>query len=178
MMTEVLHETKRFPIGKFKIRHDYSPSEIASNIHAIRTFPEKLEEFIPTLDPSSLLLPYREGGWTGKQVVHHLADSHMNAYIRIKWALTEDVPTIKTYFENLWAETPEVSSADIGVSIGLLKFLHDKWSTLLGALDERQLNRAVFHPEMKKEINISQFIALYAWHGEHHLGHLRLLKDL
>jgi hypothetical protein len=177
MMTQILPDSKRYPIGRFKIRHDYSPHEIALNIQTIRSYPTKLEDFVKAMDPRLLENPYREGGWTGRQVVHHVADSHMNAYIRTKWALTEEVPTIKTYAESLWAETPENTLADVKSSIGLLHFLHEKWAVLIGALDEDQLRHAVFHPEMKKEINIGQFIALYAWHGEHHLGHLQLLND-
>lgn len=177
MMTQISSDTKKYPIGEFKIRHDYSPHEIALNIQTIRTYPEKLERFLAGIDSVRLENPYREGGWTGRQVIHHLADSHMNAYIRTKWALTEEVPTIKTYFEKLWAETPEVGLTDMETSVGLLRFLHERWTTLLGALDENQLKKSVFHPEMKKEIAISQFIALYAWHGEHHLGHLQLLND-
>jgi hypothetical protein len=175
-MTTSTHDPLRFPTGPFKIRHDYSKNEIAENIAIIKSFPQELNAALKDLSRDELFNSYRPEGWTGNQVVHHVADSHMNAYIRIKWALTEEVPTIKTYKEKEWALTPEVDNTPISVSVGLLENLHARWAVLLERLDEKQLKRSVFHPEMKKEINISQFIALYAWHGRHHIGHLKILK--
>ncbi|MEZ5056700.1 MAG: putative metal-dependent hydrolase [Saprospiraceae bacterium] len=175
-MTTSTHDPMRFPTGPFKIRHDYSKNEVDENISSIKSFPLELRATLKDLPDHNLNKPYRPDGWTGIQVIHHIADSHMNAYIRIKWALTEEVPTIKTYKEKEWAVTPEMEKTPISVSIGLLENLHARWSILLENLDEKHFKRSVFHPEMKKEINIAQFIALYAWHGRHHIGHLKLLK--
>lgn len=120
----------RYPIDKFEAKENYSSGEMDQFIRRIAAAPEKIEKAIQGLSPSQLDTPYREGGWTVRQVVYHLADSHMNAYIRMKWNITEDLPTIKAYNEKAWAETSEMK-ADPALSIQLLKALHAKWTTLL-----------------------------------------------
>ncbi|HNG42940.1 MAG TPA: putative metal-dependent hydrolase [Cyclobacteriaceae bacterium] len=126
-------EHLRYPVGKFQPKESYTSTDIQQFIAAIEAAPEKLTQAFQKLTPKQLDTPYREGGWTARQVLHHLADSHMHAYIRFKWTLTENSPTIKAYYEKLWAETYEVAQ-DPALSISLLKALHAKWITLLRAL--------------------------------------------
>lgn len=168
-------EDLRYPIGKFNAQEHHSPSEIAAFLERIESLPAKLEQAIIGLTDHQLDTPYREGGWTLRQVVHHVADSHLNAYIRTKWILTEDSPLIKAYFEKLWAETPETKS-EPSLSINLLKALHRKWVVLLRSLSPDHLNRELLHPETKKSIALHNLVAMYAWHGDHHLAHIVNLK--
>lgn len=168
-------EALRYPIGKFKRKDTYSPAEISNLIDQIRSLPDRLDEQIHQLDDAKLDTPYRDGGWTIRQVVHHLADSHMNAYIRVKWALTESSPIIKAYDEKAWAETPETKLSPL-ISIALLKALHFKWTELLKRLVTADQAKDFTHPETNKKVSIETMIALYAWHGEHHLAHIVGLK--
>lgn len=165
----------RYPIGKYQVPVEFTPSARKGFLNRISTLPARLEETIRGLSDQQLDTPYREGGWTVRQVVHHVADSHMNAYIRVKWTLTEDSPTIKAYLEKAWATTPE-TSADPALSIALLKALHARWTVLLSALDEAQLSRQFIHPETGRAVSINHLISLYAWHGDHHLAHIGELK--
>jgi hypothetical protein len=167
-------EQLRYPIGRFAAQDQYTIDEIKANIQRIESVPEKIEALSITLTPYQLEMPYREGGWTARQVLHHLADSHLNAYIRVKWTLTESTPIIKAYDEKLWAETPE-THADPSISVALLKALHQKWVILLQSLHETDWTKKFYHPESKKHVRIDQAIATYAWHGEHHLGHLKIV---
>jgi hypothetical protein len=165
----------RYPIGTFAAKESYTPQEFQASIAWIESLPARLAEAIHTLNDSQLDTPYREGGWTVRQVVHHLPDSHMNAYIRIKWTLTEASPLIKAYNEKAWAETPETKS-DPALSIALLRALHAKWVLLLKLLTPEDLTKEFQHPETKKMVRIDRMIALYAWHGDHHLAHITELK--
>jgi hypothetical protein len=164
----------RYPIGKFSPQESYSAEEINTNIQRIESLPEKVEAAFKSLSSKQLDIAYREGGWTARQVLHHLADSHMNAYIRIKWTLTESTPVIKAYDEKLWAETPEIAE-NPELSVQLLKALHRKFVALLKHLSGNNLKREFTHPETKKQVSVERMIALYAWHGEHHLGHLKII---
>lgn len=166
---------ERYPIGKFSPQSSYTLQEIASHIDQIERLPELLHAEIQSLSDEQLDTPYREGGWTVRQVVHHLADSHMNAYIRIKWTLTEESPVIKAYDEKAWAETPEIK-AEPALSITFLAALHAKWVRLARLLSPSELAREFIHPETKKTQRIDRMIALYAWHGTHHLAHISNLK--
>jgi hypothetical protein len=168
-------EELKYPIGKFSASENYTPQEIASFIARIEALPEKLETAIHGLTNAQLDTPYRDGGWTIRQVVHHVADSHMHAYIRTKWTLTETEPIIKAYLEKLWAETPEVT-AHPSISINLLRALHIKWTTLLKSLTSQDLKKFFTHPETKRQVRLEVQIAMYAWHGEHHLAHITNLK--
>jgi hypothetical protein len=150
--------------------------EVKTFIQRIEEVPAKIEKVYQSLSANQLDMPYREGGWTARQVLHHLPDSHLNAYIRIKWTLTEETPTIKAYDEKAWATTPE-TNGDPSVSIALLKALHTKWVILLKSLQPSDLERKFFHPESKKHVRLDQAIATYAWHGEHHLGHLKIVAQ-
>lgn len=165
----------RYPIGKYQAPIEFTASARKGFLDRISTLPDRLEETIRGLSDQQLDTPYREGGWTVRQVVHHVADSHLNAYIRVKWTLTEESPTIKAYLEKAWATTPE-TSADPALSIAILKALHARWTILLSALDEAQLSRQFIHPETGKAVSIDHLISLYAWHGDHHLAHIDQLK--
>jgi hypothetical protein len=166
----------RYPIGKFEGKDSYSPEEVKTNISRIEALPSKMEEVVRGLTPAQLDTPYRDGGWTLRQVIHHVPDSHMNAYIRTKWTLTESTPTIKAYDEKLWAETPDTRSGPES-SLALLKALHSKWTSLLRQLSPADLAREFYHPDSKKHQRLDRVIAMYAWHGEHHLAHITELKD-
>jgi hypothetical protein len=167
-------EVLKYPTGKFAVQDSYSRSELDECIQRIETLPTRIEDVIRGFTAKQFDTVYREGGWTARQVVHHLADSHMNAYIRFKWTLTEDTPVIKAYNEKLWAETPEVKS-DPHLSLNVLKALHPKWSILLKALTPADLKKEYVHPETKKSNRLDRIIAMYAWHGDHHLGHLKIV---
>lgn len=169
-------EALRYPIGKLNAKEAYSPEEIRTLIDAIAATPAKVETLVASLSPKQLDTPYRPGGWTARQVIHHMADSHMNAYIRLKWTLTEPTPIIKAYDEKAWAETPEIKG-DPQISIALLKTLHVKWVTLLHQLTSEDLHKQFLHPETGKHVRIERQIATYAWHGEHHLGHLKIVAS-
>ena len=175
-MSEVVTPDLRYPIGKFEPKEAYTPEDIRQYIQRIETLPAKLEKAILGFDPAQLDTPYREGGWTVRQVVHHVADSHMNAYIRFKWTLTESTPLIKAYDEKAWAETPE-TKAPPSLSIDFLKALHAKWVTLLQRLPPESLDREFTHPQTGKQVRLDRLIAMYAWHGEHHLAHVTGLKE-
>ncbi len=168
-------EDLRYPIGKFSAQESHSSEELKSFIHRIETLPVKLESAIEGLSEQQLNTPYRDGGWTVRQVVHHVADSHMNAYIRVKWMLTEETPVIKAYDEKQWAETAETQS-EPALSIALLKALHAKWVILLKSLSSVQLQKQFIHPDTKKNVVLHNLMGMYAWHGDHHLAHITELK--
>ncbi|MEO7992310.1 MAG: YfiT family bacillithiol transferase [Chryseolinea sp.] len=166
----------RYPIGKFSPQENYTPEEIKLNIGRIESLPAKIEELAKSLSAKQLETPYREEGWTARQVLHHLSDSHLNAYIRTKWTLTEETPLIKAYNEKEWALTPE-TKFDPSISIALLKALHIKWTALLRTLSANDLKKAFTHPDTKKQVTLERQIATYAWHGEHHLSHLKIIAS-
>jgi hypothetical protein len=165
----------RYPIGKFTPREKYTAEDLQQFIRRIESLPAKIEEAARPLTAAQLSTPYREGGWTLRQVLHHIPESHMNAYIRFKWALTEENPTIKPYNEKAWAETPEIS-LDPKISIELLKALHVKWVALLKSLSPKDLQKQYLHPETKRYNRLDNMMGMYAWHGEHHLSHITSLK--
>jgi len=167
-------ELLRYPIGKFSPKDHYSTDEVTQSISQIEKFPQDVEKLARSLTVKQLDTPYREGGWTARQVIHHVADSHLNAYVRTKWILTEETPLIKAYNEKAWAETPEVK-LDPGISIDLLKALHTKWVSLLKRINPADYSKALVHPDTKKEMRLDRLIAMYSWHGEHHLGHLKIV---
>jgi predicted tellurium resistance membrane protein TerC len=164
-----------YPIGKFVPKENYTAQEISELISRIEKLPAKIEEATRNLSDEQLDTAYRDGGWTLRQVIHHLADSHMNAYIRVKWTITENTPTIKAYDQKSWAETPD-AKLPVAISINLLKSLHTKWVDILKALKPDQLSKEFIHPETQKHVRIDRMIDNYAWHGEHHLAHIKVLK--
>ena len=170
-------EPLRYPIGRYTAPAAFSMDDVPAWISAIEALPRWLDVIIENLDAAQLDTPYRPGGWTMVQTIHHLSDSHMNAFVRLKLALTEDVPTIKPYEEARWAETPEVYSVPVNVSITLLHALHRRWAALLHAMPSEGWQRSYFHPEQGRAYALWDMTAMYAWHCRHHMEHLRGLKE-
>lgn len=171
-MTDAELQALRYPIGKADLRALLSPAERQERIETLRQLPALLRETSARLSEAQLDQPYRPGGWTLRQVLHHVPDSHLNAYIRFKWALTEEQPLIKAYDEEAWAELPD-SRGPVSVSLGLLESLHARWVSLIEAMTPEQFQRSIVHPE-RGPMNLDQMLCLYAWHSMHHLAHLRL----
>lgn len=169
-------EALKFPIGKFSPQDSYSSADLDACIRRISSLPQQMEILAGKLSPSQLGMAYRPGGWTARQVIHHVADSHLNAYIRFKWTLTESSPTIKAYNEKLWAETPDVED-EPRIAIDLLKALHVKWVSLLSRMGAEDFSKEYIHPESQKRNRLDRVVAMYAWHGEHHLGHLKIVAE-
>ena len=171
MTTEDLDKLK-YPIGEFKKTENISEAQIVKWIEIIEDLPKSLTKLTEGLSVDQLNLPYRPEGWNIKQVVHHLADSHINSFIRFKWTLTEDLPTIKPYFEDRWAKLIDGNDNDLSSSLSLLTGLHIKWSMLLKSLSNEELKREFIHPEHGKRFSLEETIGLYAWHSKHHLKHI------
>ena len=148
---------------------------VSEFINTIETLPSQLRKEVENLSQQQLDTPYRDGGWTIRQVVHHIPDSHINSYVRFKLALTEDNPQIKTYEEHLWAELQDTFKTPIDVSLNLLESLHKRWAILLRSLTDEQFEKTFQHPEWEN-ITLSETLALYAWHSKHHLAHITELK--
>jgi uncharacterized damage-inducible protein DinB len=166
----------RYPIGKFEPQ-PYSENQKQAWLLDLQFLPEALERAISNLDEAQLNTPYREGGWTIKQLVHHVADSHMNAYIRFKLGLTEDKPTIKPYEEQDWALLADNDLVPINVSLTLLHALHLRWVATIKDLTEEQWNRKVVHPAANREMSLWFLLGLYAWHSNHHVAHITTLRE-
>lgn len=167
-------EKLRFPIGKFENPSIISEEQIEKWIDEISNLPAELRSATAGLSEAQLNTPYRPGGWTIKQVIHHLADSHINSYIRFKLAVTEENPTIRPYYEERWAECEEAKNADIEVSLKLLEALHQRWVIFLKTMNADDWDKTFFHPENKRTSALKQVAGLYAWHGKHHLQHILL----
>ncbi|MCJ8291531.1 MAG: putative metal-dependent hydrolase [Crocinitomicaceae bacterium] len=164
----------RFPIGEFSMPAEV-PSELKENwIKSISDFPKSLKELTQDLSSEQKNQTYRPEGWNIKQVVHHCADSHMNSLIRFKLALTEDSPTIRPYYEARWAELNDGKEDDLTDSLQLLASLHSKWTRLLNDLTQDDLKRSYVHPEHGTHFSLQEAIGVYAWHCDHHLGHVKL----
>ncbi len=168
---------ERYPIGKFDRPpgNQLSAADRDACIEQIAIAPANFRRAVAGLTDAQLDTPYREGGWTVRQVAHHLPDSHMNAYVRFKWGLTEDTPAIKTYEEKDWAKTPE-TGAPIAVSLDLLTALHQRWVTLLRGMRPADFARTIKHPEWGTP-SLDTLLALYAWHGRHHTAHVTSLRQ-
>ncbi|MDE2667516.1 MAG: bacillithiol transferase BstA [Acidobacteriota bacterium] len=165
-------ESLRYPIGQFEPPSRIDEGQIERWISDIETLPADLRRIVTGLTETQLDTPYRPGGWTIRQVIHHLPDSHMNSFIRFKWALTEDRPKIKAYFEDRWAELPDYAVTPVLTSLDLLEALHRRWVALLRSLTRQDLDRTFNHPE-SGPANLAETIGSYAWHGRHHLAHIR-----
>lgn len=170
-------ELIKYPIGRYIAPTEFNPQLIKGWIAAIEALPTWLDPCIENLDEAQLEVPYRDGGWNSRQVIHHIADSHMNAYVRLKLTLTEDNPTIKPYDENKWAVLDDVESVPVNISITLLHALHRRWAAQLRNLSHSDWERTYFHPEQNKSVPIWQMTALYAWHGRHHMEQIRTLRE-
>src|SRR5215469_6965206 len=160
----------RFPIGKFVRPTTATTEQRRSSVAILAAVPENLRAAIYGLNEAQLDTPYREGGWTVRQLVHHVADSHMNAYVRVRLALTEDWPTIKPYEEKLWAELSDARTMPVDVSLDLLDSLHRRWVALVESLSDDQWARGYNHPESGRQ-TLDTVIAMYDWHSRHHVAH-------
>jgi len=167
----------RYPIGKFEPK-PFSSAQKEEWLADIKFLPQAIEYAVSNLDEAQLQTPYRDGGWTVHQLVHHIADSHMNAFCRFKLGITEDKATIRPYEEKLWAETADVQHLPINVSMTLLHALHQRWYELLKSItDEDFQQRTVYHPEHKKEYTLWNLFGIYAFHGRHHTAHITSLRE-
>lgn len=166
----------RYPIGTFVKPDSLTSAERASAIEAIAETPAHLREAVRGLTESQLDTPYRDGGWTVRQVIHHVPDSHLNAYIRFKLALTEDSPIIKPYDESAWAQLADTFSTRVETSLTMLDTLHERWINLLQAMKPADFGRKLVHPE-RGPLDLDQMLAMYAWHGRHHVAHVTGLRQ-
>lgn len=166
----------RYPIGKYAPQ-PYSEKQHQDWLNDIRFLPQLLENAVINLDEAQQETPYREGGWTIKQVVHHVADSHMNAYIRFRLGMTEDNPTIKPYDEAAWAVLNDVQELPVNISLTLLHALHARWYSCIKVLDATALQTmTVVHPEHNRQMTLWHLLGMYAWHGKHHTAHITNLR--
>ncbi len=166
----------RYPVGQFEMQNEPKAEEREGFIREIAATPARLRQAVGGLSDEQLDTPYRPGGWSLRQVVHHVADSHLNSYVRFRLALTEEEPAIKTYMEDRWAELMDARTAPIEVSLRLLESLHERWVMLLRSLAPEDFARAFHHPELGR-IPLNQSVALYAWHGRHHVAHITALRE-
>lgn len=179
-MTDQSHreriEILRYPIGRFSPPVQITEGQRRGWIEQVASLPVDLRRAVADLNDAQLSQPYREGGWTVRQVVHHLADSHMNSYVRFRLALTEDAPLIKPYEEAAWAELEDAKSAPIDLSLALLESLHGRWVMLLRGMTAREFARTFRHPELGP-LELDRALGLYAWHGRHHVAHIMELRS-
>jgi hypothetical protein len=166
----------RYPIGKFSYSGPLTAEQKQQCLADIEQTPARLRAALRGLSDQQLNTPYRDGGWTPRQVAHHVPDSHMNSYMRFKLALTEDEPTIKPYMENLWAELPEAKHAPIEVSLALLDSLHQRWMLMLREFTDAEWKRTFRHPDLGP-MSLEKTLALYSWHGRHHVAHITNLRE-
>jgi len=167
----------RYPIGRFSIAEEHNPAMRAEMIANIKSFPQRLTTVVMELNDEQLDTAYRPDGWTVRQVVHHTADSHVNSYIRFRWALTEDTPVIKAYDEKAWAELPDASNAPIKFSLNLLKSIHARWTLLMERMSDDDFSKELSHPEWKNNLSLDHMVQIYNWHCSHHLGHITSLIE-
>jgi hypothetical protein len=178
-MTEQELQKLKYPIGKFYCPNNILDQQIESWISILEHFPNRLENLVKDLTNAQLDTVYRPGGWTVRQVIHHISDSHHHSYTRFKWALTEDKPVIKAYYEERWAELFDSKSAPIDMSLNHIKVMHYKLVYLLKGLSRDDLNKCFIHPETNSEVLLSFNIGNYAWHSNHHYAHIEnLLKRI
>jgi hypothetical protein len=176
-MEQISLEALKYPVGKYSKPEKVSAEEIKKHITTLHEFPGKIKFEISGLDNNALAYRHRPEGWTITQLAHHCADSHMNAYIRTKLALTEHNPTVTPYIENEWAKTIDSADAPSEWSLQIIEGMHKRWTKLLGSLSQEQLQRTFFHPEHKRNIPVAELIPMYAWHCNHHLAHIQQAKQ-
>lgn len=166
----------RYPVGKWDRRDTLTPGERAAMIAQVAEVPSRMRAAIAGLDDAQLDTPYRDGGWTVRQVVHHVPDSHLNSYTRFKLALTEEEPTIRPYDEAKWAALSDSRDTPIETSLTMLSALHDRWTILLRAMSDDDFRRTLRHPDIGV-MSLDAMLSLYAWHGRHHVGHVTSLRE-
>ena len=166
----------RYPIGRFTPDPNPTPDTRNHHIEQISTTPSRMRRAVASLDQNQLATPYRDGGWTVRQVVHHMPDSHLNAYVRFKWAITEDSPTIKPYDETSWAKLKDSELTPVEVSLALLESLHARWTVLLRSLTAEDFQRKFIHPDSGPH-DVDWLLQLYSWHGNHHVAHITSLRE-
>lgn len=166
----------RYPIGNYQPA-DFSELLKQERLADLRFLPGLLERALENLDAAQLQTPYREGGWTVQQVVHHLADSHINAFCRVKLILTEAAPAVRPYDEQAWALTAEYTTMPVNISVTLLHALHARWVALLEAAQEADWSRTYYHPQTKLKADLWYLTGMYAWHGKHHVAHITSLSE-
>ncbi|MDP8244810.1 MAG: bacillithiol transferase BstA [Candidatus Hinthialibacter antarcticus] len=167
----------KFPIGEFTYDEAYSAEERSRLINEIAAAPAQLRAAVEGLNEGQLDTQYRPDGWTLRQVVHHLADSHINSYIRFRLALTEDEPSIRPYFEDRWARLEDAQHAPVELSLTLVGALHERWALLLHSLEDSHFQMTYFHPEAARAISLDEAVGTYAWHGKHHIAHITSLRE-
>ena len=168
-------EDLRYPVGRFQRPRSLEPKQRRAAIDTIAEAPTKLRAAVSGLTDAQLDTPYRPEGWTVRQVVHHVPDSHLNAYTRFKLALTEDTPTIKPYDENAWSTLPDMK-LPIAVSLSLIEGIHTRWIAVVNGMAVDQFARSFMHPELQTEMTLDHLVQLYAWHSHHHLAHITELR--
>lgn len=170
-------ENLRYPIGHFQCPDTITPTQISDWIETLETLPNRLENLVKNFSAEQLETPYRPEGWTVRQVIHHIADSHHHSYTRFKWALTENRPLIKAYQEKDWSNLFDARTAPIQLSLDYLKALHTKLVYLLKGLSSENMKSFYIHPEGKMEVTVAENIGKYAWHGNHHYAHIANLAE-
>jgi len=176
-MNESAPDSMRYPIGKFERPEKFRKGDTKRFIREIDRFPKRLKDAVKTLSPEQLDTPYRDGGWTVRQLVNHCADSHMNAFCRFRLALTEDNPTIKAYDQDKWGQLIDSRTADVKFSLNILASLHKRWTLLMKSFEKEDFLKTFRHPEEGRDIPLFEAIALYGWHCNHHLAHVTSLKS-
>jgi uncharacterized damage-inducible protein DinB len=176
MSTTISAQDPRFPVGGFNSSEEVPHSARASLIDTVAALPRVLRAAVHGLSDEQLDTPYRDGGWTVRQVVHHVADSHANAYIRFRFALTENEPTIKPYDEAVWANLHDARSMPVAASLQMIEGMHARWVTLLRNMTEQDFERALMHPE-RGRMTLGKMLQLYEWHSRHHTAHVTRLRE-
>ena len=166
----------RYPIGKFEWKGNLTAEQRQRSIAEIEKTPAEFRAAVARLNPQQLDTPYREGGWTVRQLVHHVPDSHMHSYLRFKLALTEEQPAISAYDEKVWADLPDSRETPVETSLSLLEALHRRWVVLLRSMKPAEFGRAYRHPE-RGPVSLDMAVAMYAWHGRHHTAHVTSLRE-
>jgi len=171
-------EAKKFPIGKMKIPAEYTDAIVRIMVNDMMLLPADVSKVALSLSKKQLHTSYRDGGWSALQIIHHLADAHVNAYIRLKLALTEKNPIVKTFDEDLWAEQSEALTENIRPSLTMLQSVHERMCNTFSAMTTEEWQRTYFHPDSQSDISMHAHLSKYHWHGRHHLGHLRIIAAL
>jgi hypothetical protein len=170
-------EQLKYPVGRFDVKQAAPDADERRRlIDSLASTPSQMTAAVAGLSETQIDMPYRDGGWTIRQVVHHVPDSHMNAYIRVKWGLTEDVPLIKTYDEKAWSELADARTAPIQMSLDLLAAVHLRWDAVWNSMADSDFARTIRHPEWG-EITLAAMLRLYEWHGRHHVAHINGARE-